>query len=346
LASIGTNRNARRAALANTLFKVLGVIIMLGMFYVRVDGVPVFLVAINKITTGNVFAEQPENIGRHVAAAHTLFNILNVIVFLPFVGVIASICRFVLPVENDGDAPTLLLEPHLLSQPSVAIQQTMTALRAMSREACRLTDHAVEAFVEKDLGELEKLFEAEERIDQYQHDIMQYLVELNRRQLNEQHAAAIPIIMHCVNDVERVGDRATNILELAEDSEKLDEPFSADANDEIRELSTRIQAQGDYLTDCFENGSVDAMNRALKLTGEIKELVKRAERHHEERLHKDQCSVKKGIIFVEVLSNLGRIADHLGNIAERSPEMFKHHLEFRHPAGEPTPTTAPEPTPS
>ena len=342
LASIGTNRNARRAALANTLFKVLGVIIMLGVFYVRVDGTPVFLLVVNKITAGNVFAEQPENIGRHVAAAHTLFNILNVILFLPFVGAIGTICRFFIPMEKDGDTPILLLEPHLLNQPSLAIQQTMTALRAMSKEACRLSDHAVEAFVERDLSEREKLSEAEDRIDQYQHDIMQYLVKLNRKQLSERHAAAIPVIMHCVNDVERVGDRAINILELAEDGEKLDQSFSVEAKDEIREISHRIQAQGDYLTDCFETGSVDAMNRALKVTGEIKELVKRAERYHEKRLRSDECSVKKGIIFVDVLSNMGRIADHLGNLAERSSEMFKHHLEYWPPPNE-TPTE-PEPT--
>ncbi len=329
LASIGTNRNARQAAVANTIFKILGVALMLGGFYVPLDGQPAFLTIVNRITAGNVFAETPENIGRHVAAAHTLFNVLNVVIFLPLVSFIARLCRLVVPAQEEGAEHVLQLEPHLLQTPSVALQQSVSALVDMTRDAFRLTDRAVHAFVERDLSEAPDLQDQEARIDQSQHEIIQYLVELTRQRLTEEQAATIPVIMHCVNDVERIGDRAINIVQLASDAAHLEGGFSEEALGEVRDISERIRAQAEMLIDMLETGSGSALNRALKIEGEINSLTRRYEKHHERRLQNNECTVNKGIVFVELLAHLERIGDHLSNIAERSAQIYQHHLELR-----------------
>ena len=340
LASIGTNRNARQAAVGNTVFKVLGVALMLGSFYIVVDGKPAFLLLVNRITAGNVFAPDPENIGRHVAAAHTLFNILNVILFLPLVPFIAKVCRIVVPSEKEGHERVLQLEPHLLQTPSIALQQAVSAMVDMTRSAFRLTDRAVHAFVERDLSEYGDLQDQEARIDQSQHEIIQYLVELTRQRLTEEQAATIPVIMHCVNDLERIGDRATNIVELAASIERLDGGFSEEAIGEIRDLSERIRTQAELLTQMLETGSGDALSKALKIEGEINSLTRRYEKHHERRLQNQECTVPKGIVFVELLAHLERIGDHLSNIAERSSQIYQHHVEL----GPSAPAAAPAPT--
>lgn len=329
LASIGTNRNARQAAAANTIFKILGVTLMLGLFYIPLDGNPVFLTLVNRITAGDVFAETPENIGRHVAAAHTLFNVINVIIFLPLVELIARLCRLVVPSKDDNGDRVLQLEPHLLQTPSVALQQSVSALVDMTRNAFRLTDRAVHAFVERNLSEMPDLNDQEARIDQSQHEIIQYLVELTRQRLTEDQAAAIPVIMHCVNDVERIGDRAINIAELAADAARQEDEFSLEALNEIRDINERIRAQSEMLVDMLETGSSSALNKALKIEGEINSLTRRYEKHHEQRLRNNECTVGKGIIFVELLAHLERIADHLSNIAERSIQIYQHHIELR-----------------
>jgi Na/Pi-cotransporter len=340
LASIGTNRHARQAALANTIFKVLGVALMTLCFYIPVDGKPAFLLLVNHITAGNVFAEDPENIGRHVAAAHTLFNVLNVILFLPLVPLIARICQVIVPLKEEGAERVLQLEPHLLQTPSVALQQAVSALVDMTRSAFHLTDRAVHAFIEKDLDEIPDLRDQETRIDHSQHEIIQYLVELTRQRLTEEQAAAIPVIMHCVNDVERVGDRATIILDLANDAAHIDGDFSDDALSEVRDISERIRAQAELLINMLETGNGTALSKALKIEGEINSLTRRYEKHHEKRLQANECSVRKGIVFVELLANLERIGDHLSNIAERSSQIYQHHVEL----GTPPPTpTAPSP---
>jgi Na/Pi-cotransporter len=343
LASIGTNRHARQAAVANTIFKVLGVSLMILCFYIPLNGKPAFLLLVNHITAGNVFAEDPENIGRHVAAAHTLFNVLNVILFLPLVPLIAKICRIIVPSEEEGAERVLQLEPHLLQTPSVALQQSVSALVDMTQKAFHLTDRAVHAFLEQDLDEIPDLRDQEARIDQSQHEIIQYLVELNRQRLTEEQAAAIPVIMHCVNDVERIGDRATNILDLATDAAQVDGSFSEEAFNEVRDISERIRAQAELLVNMLETGSGSSLTKALKIEGEINSLTRRYEQHHERRLQDSECTVRKGIIFVELLANLERIGDHLSNIAERSSQIYEHHVELGTPpqqAGAPAPAPA------
>jgi len=341
LASIGTNRNARQAAVGNTVFKVLGVLLMLCSFYIRIDGQPAFLLLVNRITAGNVFATEPENIGRHVAAAHTLFNILNVILFLPLIPLIAKVCRMVVPSEPAGEERVLQLEPHLLQTPSVAFQLAVSALVDMTGKAFHLTDRAVHAFLEQDLDELPELHDQEARIDKSQREIIQYLVELTRQHLTEEQAAAIPVIMHCVNDVERIGDRATNILELAVDTGELDGGFSDEAIAEVRDISDRVRSQSELLINMLETGSDAALNKALKIEGEINSLTRRYEKHHERRLQAQECTVPKGIIFVELLANLERIGDHLSNIAERSSQIYQHHVELGPAPTAPEPDAAP-----
>lgn len=333
LAALNTNRSSRQAAVAATVFKVLGVIIMLIFFYVPWGGVPCFLHLVDLITAGDVFDTVPENIGRHLAAAHTMFNVLNVLIFLPFVNVVAAIARLVVPDKgksHEDDNIICHLEQRLLNTPSAALSQVLTALIAMTDAAMDLTRKSVTAFVNPDKAiadsEVNRL---EGRIDATQHSIIDYLVMLTRRHLNVSQSNIIPVFMHCVNDIERIGDRAVNIFDLLPTLQLKGMTFSDSAIGEIREIDIQLNKMVETLLAGLRCNDLAAIQKVVIMDAEVKRMTARFERSHEARLKAQDCTVEKGVVFVELLANLERISAHLTNVAERAKDMLPHSVSFQ-----------------
>ncbi|MFW5996675.1 MAG: Na/Pi cotransporter family protein [Lentisphaeria bacterium] len=321
LASLGTNRSARQSAIAHTVFNVLGASYMIVLFYVTVKGNPIFLHITDFVTRGDVFAANPENIGRHIATAHTLFNVFNVLLFLPLIPAIVWLCNRILPLKKE-QIETVPLEPHLLDTPAIAIDQSVNALVKMTETGCKLTEDCVRQLGENRIKNDDELRQREESLDQMQHDTIQYLTELTRRSLTEQQSKTIPLLVHCVNDGERVGDHAMNILEIAELRADKKTDFSDYAWEEINAIMELIHQQAELVGRSFtEEDGDESAAVALKLEGEINQLTANAEQNHVKRLEDECCSVKSGILYTEVLANLERIADRMANIAERSTEI-------------------------
>ncbi len=355
LASIGTSRSSKQTAMAATIFKVLGVLVMIPFFYVKWHGQPVFLELVEQVTSGIVLCPHPENIGRHLASAHTLFNLLTVLLFLPFPRIVAILSKLIVPDGNATEAThkhLCFLESHLLKVPSAALDQVLTALMTMTREAVKLTGEATDAFILQDKSKRDDIRESENRIDEAQKDIIDYLVRLTRQNLSEAQSKTIPIFMHCVNDVERIGDRALNIFELIESmpsvangmvdphsgtEEEIREAttLSEKAVGEIREIQNQIRQMSTELLNGIIRDDEETFNRVIRKEIEIANLTSRFERDHEIRLQNQNCTVQKGIVFVEILANMERISAHLANVAERAKEMSKHGIRLSIPGDEP-----------
>jgi phosphate:Na+ symporter len=332
LSSLNASRTAKQAAVAATIFKTLGVIIMVGLFYLPWHGTPCFLRLVDIITAGDVFAEYPENIGRHLASAHTVFNIINVLIFLPFINFVAMLSKILVPARANGKddgSRICFLEQNLLNAPSAALDQSIIALIKMTSAAVDLSSDAVNAFVGKDMTVSEKLNKQEAMIDLAQHDIMEYLVKLTRRNLSEQQSAIIPALMHCINDVERIGDRAINVFELTNNLEATANDFSPRALLEIKEIELNLTKCGQMLIDGMSGNDHTLIDKVMAQCGEIGLLCARFEHNHEVRLHSKDCSVENGVIYVELLANLDRISAHLLNLAERSHAILDHRMSFR-----------------
>ena len=170
-------------------------------------------------------------------------------------------------------------------------------------------------------------------------------MKLTRRNLTENQSETIPIFMHCVNDVERIGDRAINIFELisqmpsvenglidpaimSESEVQNESKFSGRAVVEIREINGIISNMAGLLVEGMRNNDEDAYNKVVELEGELKNLTSRFERNHESRLKNQDCTVQKGVVFVEILANMERISAHLTNLAERARDMSQHRMAF------------------
>jgi len=320
LAAISANRNAKRAAIAHTLFNVIGTLIMFGLFFLPWwNHQPLFLGFVDWVTPGNVFSEHPENIVRHAANAHSLFNIINAFLFLPFVNLHAKLCMLIIPATRE-DRETVLeyLEPKLLGSPLIALEQAVKEVTYMIRKGQNSLNDACDLFCDGKENLIERIQEREQLIDRLQHDITEYLIELSRKELEPAESKLIPALIHAVNDAERLGDHAESFIELYNIFKQNDLTLTPSAIHEIREIQRQLNVQLEYLYQTFEKHDVDASNKSIFTGGKIQELIYEFTDNHVHRLDKGECSVKAGVIFLDVLGHLERVSDHIVNIAERA----------------------------
>ena len=196
IASIGANKSAKRAAWAHTLFNSAGVVVMLIIMYTT-D----FYVNLVRSTSSDVM--------RQVANSHTLFNVLNAAVFIGFVGPIARLVRRIVPGATEQiQVEPKYLEKHLLDTPFIAIEQAKKEIVRMANLAEQAVRDSSLAFFRGDTSYLKTVPVLEEGLDHLQREITQYLVELARRSLTKVQSEELPVLLHTINDIERVGDHA------------------------------------------------------------------------------------------------------------------------------------------
>lgn len=333
IAAIPANKPSKQTALAHLLFNVLGTVLMILFFYVPYPGTnyPVFLRFINMTTRGDVFAEIPQNLVRHIAMAHTFFNVINVILFLPFIGLIAKLCNMIVHVEKEEPIELKYLEPHLLNTPSIAIEQAIHSIRYMVKEAWSMVQKATnECFMNEktDIKITSELAQREDKVDALQQEVTDYLVQLTSRKLTEPQSAIIPFLMHCTNDAERIADHTENILSLAKRLEESSNKISSSGKKDLEDMWKILSDQAGNVIACLNNTDKENIDIALDDEREINTLADKLEESHVMRLREGECDPVVGIIFIEMISELERIGDHLSNIAERAPQVQKHHVQL------------------
>jgi Na/Pi-cotransporter len=333
IAAIPANKPSKQTALAHLLFNLLGTALMILFFYVPYPGTnyPVFLRFVNMTTQGDVFAEIPQNLVRHIAMAHTFFNVINVILFLPFIGLIAKLCNMIVHVEKEELIELKYLEPHLLNTPSIAIEQAVHSIRYMVKEAWAMVQEATnKCFMNEktDIKITSDLAQREEKVDNLQQEVTDYLVQLTSRKLTEPQAAIIPLLMHCTNDAERIADHTENILSLAKRLEESSKNLSESGKEDMLNMWKILSDQAGNVIACLNNTDKENIDIALDDEKEINKLADKLEESHLRRLQERKCDPVAGIVFIEMITELERIGDHLSNIAERAPQIQKHHVNL------------------
>ncbi|MBR2358735.1 MAG: Na/Pi cotransporter family protein [Lentisphaeria bacterium] len=333
-ASLAANRHAKQAALAHFLFNTIGAVLLIASFYITTGNshIPVYMALINAMTPGDVFAEVPQNIERHIAMAHTIFNIINTIILLPFIKVLALLCEKLIPVHTSDEDRPQLLEPHLLATPTVALEQVVMAIRNMVSDSWRMIDQAVNEHFLKlkiDQDAFEELAEEEEKIDLMQADVTEYLVKImRRRNLTDHQSELIPLLMHCTNDAERIADHTANIVVLAERLSKSDKKLSHASVKAIEKVWNILNHQASSVMVALGSTDEHEVKAALKSERKINKLTKEFEQENIDRLRKGSCTLVNSVIYIELLGELEKLGDHLSNIAERTPEIQKHYINL------------------
>ena len=317
LAAITANRVARQAALAHTLFNVLGVLIAVISFLVPWGGEPAFFHLIRKIS-GN------GSLQRQIANAHTLFNAAAALLLIPFIHALAKSCEYLIPLKANT-VKYVKLEPHLLNTPAIALSQTAAELRKMLKRAWTMTDIVLNIYAHNDADNQERvktLPEREDEIDTRQHAIADYLTALMLRPLVPRESHQIPILLHCSNDAEKIGDYAMELYGLMKKIKSEDVHFSEHAEQELENLHKQLERLSQNAVDLLkENHTLDP-ETALGAHAEMRKMLDEAELTHMNRLYEGKCIIKNGVLFMELLEKIRKIERHIYNIAERAGDFY------------------------
>lgn len=312
LSSIGTNKNARRAALVHLNFNVIGATVGIVLFYVvRAVAAPALL--------GQAASEWG------IAVAHSIFNILCTAVLLPMGGLLE---KLVLRLVPEGKQPQreAELDERLLATPALALERCRTLIADMasySMESLRESLNAITAYNQKSA---EHIREDEAKTDHYEDIIGSYLVKLSARKIGESDSALAAEYLRIIGDFERIADHSVNILESAEEMQQKGIAFSAAALQEYSTMAGAVREVTALAYDSFVSGGVQAARQVEPLEQVIDDLKEEMRTRHIRRMQQGSCGIEAGFIWSDLLTNLERVSDHCSNIACCMIEGDDHNL--------------------
>ncbi|MGG7176671.1 Na/Pi cotransporter family protein [Clostridium paraputrificum] len=301
IASLTANRTAKKAALLHLLFKIFGTILFL----------PFASQVVSIVSTMT-----PDNIGRQVANAHTIFNIVITIVMLPVASYVVRLVNRILPdneeIESDG---AIYLDKKLLETPVVASGQVVKETTRMLYKARENLELAMNAFFTPREEDIKKVYENEKIINNLEKEITEYLVEISEHNLPEKNAKLISQLYHTINDIERIGDHAENIAELATLKYRNNIFITEGALQEIKEIFKVTLKSVNLAIKSYEYEEENSSVVVEELEEKIDGLEDEFRENNIQRLSSKLCQANAGVMFFDLLSNLERIGDHAKNIA-------------------------------
>lgn len=302
ISSIGANRTAKRAAVIHLMFNVIGTLV----FAIFLAGPTIKLVT-----------SMGSDSARQLANAHTLFNITNTLMLLPFAGLLvvsSEICSGDIEAESNETA-SKYLDERILETPSIALGQVIKETLHMGNVAKESFVNSMDAFVNGDVAKAQETFKLEKQVNMLESEIMEYLIKLSNSNVSIAQREQIDGLFSTINDIERVGDHADNIAELAIYKSEKNLAFSENAIQEIKHMSERVFKSIDHSIDSLATGDVSSARKVLEREGEIDMLEKNLRKKHIKRLNAGDCQPGSGVLFLDLISNLERIGDHASNIA-------------------------------
>lgn len=307
LSAIGASVAAKRAAAVHVVFNVVGTLLFLP-----------FLPIIASIVINT-----SDEIVRQIANAHTLFNVSNTVIQLPLAGVIVWLVMRLLPGEKGAPESTpaaVQFDRRLLATPSVALNLMRKEILEMAKAAHRVVARSIEALIEGEPQDLGEIFETEQRINEATEAISAYLTDIGKRKLSDEQIRVSRALFHVVADAERVGDHGENVAELAVYSREKQLTFSEKAVAELRTLAETALSAYDLALEAWLHSDAEKARRVFELERQVDALEKAARAGHIERLNQGECHPTSGIVFLDVASNLERVADHAAGIAAQVVE--------------------------
>lgn len=313
IASLAGNKEAKRAAMIHLLFNIIGTILIFIVLQLAMPGV-----------SGLIRAFSTDD-GRFVANAHSLFKVTQVLVLLPFSGWIVKLTYLIVPGKDQkvGYTDTFQLKyigNKVLLNPSTAVVNGLKELERMASLADDNLNRAMNALITLDEDDIQKVYEMEKNIDFLNHAITGYLVKINQSTLPIEDLQGLGALFHVANDIERIGDHAENIAEMAGRRKETGVSFSAEAQKELTEMLELVNAMLErslkVIPGTGSAASVDTlMTELLELENKVDDKEKELQQNHIERLTRQSCTPEAGMIFSDIASELERVADHALNIA-------------------------------
>ncbi len=315
LSSIGANKNARRAAMVHFYFNVIGVTVLLLVFYTA-NAIFSFAFVAGTISTFQI------------AMVHTIFNIASTALLLPFTKGLEKLAILTIP-DDEKEEEFQILDPRLLATPAVAVDRARITTVEMAEAARTCLFQSMSLIHKWDDTLYKEMCDGEENTDHFEDIIGTYLVRLSSQEMTMHDSRKVNTILHTISDFERIGDHSINIASIAKEIAEKDINFSAHAQDEIEVLESALQDIINRTVTAFEKNDLILASKIEPLEEVIDELVREIKQRHIIRLQTGACSIEYGFVLEDLLTSYERAADHCSNIAvaliEVAQDSFDTH---------------------
>lgn len=303
LAAIGTTRDAKRVAVAHTMFKVAGVIIFM------------FLIG----PLSSVVLKFGGSINRQIANAHTVFNVVMALLFLPFTQFFGALIMKILPEEPEKEEAfkPKYLASDLTKTPGIALEQTKKEIARLAEIAAGLSDNAIEVFKRKDPDFVDKMREENRKIEILEAAIRPYLAEIGGQALNEDNSLFAVMLLNVSNEYREMGNTiAQDILPLTRNFIENNLFFSPEGWGQLQEFQASVAADVRDATKAFVENDTKLAEEVTQRKPALVRLEKKLTKEHFERLSKGMSeSVETSTLHMGLMGGLRRVNSYATNIA-------------------------------
>lgn len=317
LSSIGTNKNARRAAVVHLLFNTIGTVVILTLFCI-----------IKTFVYIPLLSEQASMFG--IALTHSIFNVLCVMILLPMSALLEKLALRIIPDDKIKEKYDEL-DTRLFVTPTLALAQAKSSLSDMadtSRKAITMALKSVNNYSDK---LYEDILKQEDKNDRYEDKIGTYLVDLSSKNtLSENESKEVSKMLKIIGDLERIADHAINIGQASRELRDKNLSLSEDAIKEMDNMLNAVKECVDLSLLAFEKDDLSIALKVPPLEEVIDELKAKLRANHIDRVKRRQCSIEAGFIWSDLLTNLERVGDHCNNIATEIIDDLNYDNRYFH----------------
>ena len=314
ISSIGTTKNAKRAAVVHLMFNVIGVVALLVVFCI-----------VKAVFAPAILNESATMYG--IAIAHSLFNVLCTALLLPAGGVLEKLAIRLVPDSGHAEQ-TVELDERLLATPSLALRQCRAVTIEMAGCAVQALKNALACLTHYTPELAEDIRKAEDHCDHYEDVVGTYLVKLSAHKMGDAESEEATELLKNIGDWERISDHAVNILESAEELQAKHLTFSENAQAELATLTAAIQEILALAEAAFTQNDVTIAAKVEPLEQVIDVLKEDMRTRHILRMKQGHCSIEAGFVWSDLLTNLERTSDHCSNIAGCIIDASQHNLNL------------------
>ena len=314
ISSVGTNKNAKRAALVHLSFNVIGAAVWLTVFCI-----------IKAAFELVILTQSASLIG--IAVYHSVFNVLCTMLMIPLSGVLEKLVCKLIPDAKEPEK-TKELDERLLGSPALALNQCSQVLDRMAVSAIDALKSSIGCVLKYDPGAAKQIRELEDETDHLEDVLGTYLVSLTSTQLGDEESVKATEYMKLIGDYERIADHAVNILESAEEKNEKKIVLSGSATKEYQTICSAVSEILDMSYQAFSDTDFVAAKKTEPLEQVIDALKEELRTRHILRLQKGECSVDAGFIWSDLLTNLERVSDHCSNISGCVLDTVEHTMNI------------------
>lgn len=324
--SIGTSKDAKRTGVVHIAFNTIGTILfMLVMTLLQ-----------SKMVFGASFWSSPVDSGG-IANFQTVFNLLTAIALLPFTNQLVKLSMAIVrddKPEQQRHPEMHTLDDKLYISPAVAVAEATKAVAAMGAVARDNFVRGLSQLVDKlDPAQFPEIDADEDCLDQFADEADRFLIGLSKAVETEMDDRQLDMLMQTVPNFERIGDYATNLVELAQRLQEENGVFSDTAKKELQIIGSAVKEILNITVDAFTSGNNEAAKSIEPLEEVIDDMVMILKDRHTKRLKNGSCSVSSGLVFMESLTYLERASDQCSSIAvmmmaRNNEAILQNHYDY------------------